>query len=54
MSLEMRLKAKYAKPKPKGRNKANYSGNSGPHGVKGRHYPTGMRKRLKRGAKRYG
>jgi hypothetical protein len=45
------LKAKYLKPKPKGHNKANYSGNSGT-----RHHgkvPHGLRAKVKPGRKRY-
>jgi hypothetical protein len=51
MSIEIPLKLKYRSPKPKGTNRANYSGNSGKriHGT----VPLGMRKQLK-GKTRFG
>ena len=41
---EVRLKAKYSEPKPKGRFRADYGGNSGKSTAKGRPPPVGLRR----------
>lgn len=46
-------KAKYRTPKPKGRFRADYNGNSGRHLTNGTP-PVGLRRRPKRGAFRQG
>jgi hypothetical protein len=46
--IEIPLRLKYRSFKPKGKNRANYGGNSGKSTPKGNPPPVGLRKRSKR------